>query len=680
MKWHRIILLLLFPFPAPAQEQVSPEVEQQLEAITEMTEEAETTDDSWWQQMEYLKKNKLNLNTASEADLIELGLLNSLQVNQLVNYKRLLGNFISIYELQAVPGWDPSLIQKLLPFITVSSPVIEKNRLLKQVNEGDYSVILRFSQIMEKAKGYLQKDSTRSYYAGDPTRLMLRCKYQYKNLLQYGFTVSKDAGEPLYHGASGGFDFYSFHFFAKNTGMVKAIALGDFTINLGQGLIHWQGFSFGSGGNAMHIKKQSAPLRPYNASGAFYFHRGAAVQIEKKNWQGISFLSVRNLDAKVNPDPVDGNEWISSIHTSGYHRTPSERLDKATLQQLAYGTSLRYKNRNWYSGFNMVQYGFNRRIEKDAVPYNRFALTGRHFSNYSLDYDFTYKNIHAFGEAAVDADRNTAFINGLLMSVHPKASLSFLYRNVAKDYQAFYGNAFTANSSVSNEKGIFAGLSLKPQAGWDIQWYAGLFHFPWLKYRTDAPSYSKELFVQVSYRPSKQTEIYSRYLSRQKGLNEKSDTNAMNEVLPFLNYSWRTQVSHRISKVFTIRHRFELLWYQPEKAERENGFLAFCDIFYKPDRSRISLNARLQYFESNGYNSRLYAYENDVLYYFAVPVFYDKGTRYYINLRYQLNRSVNLWIKWGQTIYNDRDTIGSGLDEIQGNKKSEIRILLSVAF
>jgi hypothetical protein len=89
---------------------------------------------------------------------------------------------------------------------------------------------------------------------------------------------------------------------------------------------------------------------------------------------------------------------------------------------------------------------------------------------------------------------------------------------------------------------------------------------------------------------------------------------------------------------------------------------------------------RLQYFESDSYNSRLYAYESDVLYYYAVPAFYDKGIKYYLNIKYTILKKTSLWIKWAQYIYNNTTAIGSGLDEIAGNKKSEIRILLSANF
>jgi hypothetical protein len=106
----------------------------------------------------------------------------------------------------------------------------------------------------------------------------------------------------------------------------------------------------------------------------------------------------------------------------------------------------------------------------------------------------------------------------------------------------------------------------------------------------------------------------------------------------------------------------------------------FVDIFYQPRFIRVSANLRLQYFETDGYDSRLYAYENDVLYYYSIPVFFDKGYRYYMNINYTFSKKFSCWFKWSQTIYQDKTSIGTGLDEIQGSHKSEFRVLARVLF
>ncbi|MEJ7586251.1 MAG: hypothetical protein WKI04_01690 [Ferruginibacter sp.] len=69
-----------------------------------------------------------------------------------------------------------------------------------------------------------------------------------------------------------------------------------------------------------------------------------------------------------------------------------------------------------------------------------------------------------------------------------------------------------------------------------------------------------------------------------------------------------------------------------------------------------------------------YAYENDVLYSFSIPVFYEKGYRYYVNVNYDLTKKLSVWLRCAQTIYKVQTEIGSGLDEIAGNKKTEVKL------
>lgn len=683
MKKFAFILLVWTPLSVIGQEELPEMMEQQLESMMEENEDDEMMDDSWWQYLVYLSKNKLNLNHVTEEELTGLKMLSAVQIDQFLQYRRLLGNFISIYELQSIPTWDIPLIRKILPYVTIgSSASLPKETFGKTLKNGHSNILLRYGRIVETAKGYQISDTGLNHYLGGPSRWMLRYKYQYKNRIRYGLTATKDAGERFFQGNHTGFDFYSFHFFASRPGIIKTIALGDYTVNMGQGLIHWQGLSFGKESDISFIKKQSEILSPYNSSGAVYFHRGAALQLTKANWQGAVFISLRNLDAKLQSAPADDEKWVTSIHTSGYHRTNSEITDKNALQLFTYGATLKYKRGGWYGAFNAVRYSFNHPVRKVAVlPYQLFSLAGKTFNHFSLDYGFTHKNLHSFGELAVDNQLNSAFIHGVLLNLHAKAGISVLYRNISKSFQSFFGNAFNVNSTVANEKGVLSGIALKPIYGLDINLFLDLYHFPWLKYRVDAPSYGRDVRLQTVYKPSKQTLIESRFRARLREQNQNNEQNILPEVIGYSTRSWRTQLSHRLNAAISLRHRFELLWYRTENTTiNEKGFLAFTDVFYKLPRQRLQFNGRIQYFDTNSYNSRLYAFESDVLYYYSIPAFYDKGMRYYVNARFTLNRMINLWLKWGQTIYSDKEVIGSGLDEITGNKKSEFRLLTNVAF
>lgn len=674
-----ISVMIILSSQARGQEP-SAAMEQQMEDITEAMEDAEVPDDSWWQHAETLIKNPLNLNTAGEDELKELQLLTPVQIAAFLSYRKLLGKLISIYELQAIPGWDIPTIENVLPYVTVTTRPTLKENIRDRFKNGEHQVVGRFSQLLKKPAGYHPPDSGRSHYTGSPAKLMLRYRYQHQNSMQYGITASKDAGEPfLGYPNRYGFDFHSFHYFSRHTGLVKTVALGDYTINLGQGLIHWQSLTFGKGNAAVNVKRQAQVLRPYNAAGYFFFNRGGAITLQKGNWESTVFTSVRKLDGNIAENDT-GEEIVTSIKTSGYRRTPAEIADKNSLQQFSWGANLNYRTTTWKVGLNTIHHYYDRSIQREVRLYNLHAVSGPQWSNYSIDYSYTYRNVHLFGETAIDRNGGRATLNSLIASLHSKVDVVLLQRDMQPAYQAMYGNAFTANTYPTNERGIYAGISLKPKRSIGVNMYADVYRFPWLRYRVDAPAGGTDYFVQLNYKPDKLTEIYSRFRSRSNPVNHRYDDNALYEATNASHRSWRTQISHRINSSVTIRHRFELLWYQAENAAGEKGFLAFFDLFYKPMGSRFSMNARIQYFDSDSYSSRLYAYENDVLYYYAVPVFYDRGSRYYINLQYRINRQMRLWLKLAQTVYTDRSSIGSGLDMIEGNKRPELRILLAAKF
>ena len=680
----RIFILLLFntlysPLTLDAQESPVSTIEQQLENLTDV-DQAETEDDSYHQQWERFRRNPLNMNAADENDLRELKILSGLQIANFLSYRKLFGKFISIYELQAVPSWDIQIIKKILPFITVAEPIDLADVFKTRFSKGDHTLSFRYSQVLEKSAGF-EKTSTGTKYLGSPPKLFLRYRYVYKNLLQFGVVGDKDAGEQFFKGAQKyGFDFYSFHFFARKLGSIQALALGDFTVNMGQGLIQWQSLAFRKSVDILATKRQSPVLRPYNSAGEFSFHRGVGVTLQKGKLETTGFISYRKLSANFVTDTVSYEEYITSFLNSGYHRTESEIAGRHKLGQLAIGGNIKYKGNNWHAGFNAIYFDFSSPVEKRQEPYNLYAINGKNWSNYSIDYSYTHRNLHFFGEAAVDKNFSKAFLNGLLISVDPRVDISFLHRNIDPQYQSNNGNAFTENTYPTNENGFYAGISIRPVLAWRFDAYVDVFKFPWLKYLVDAPSQGKDFLAQITYTPNKQLEVYTRFRSETKQGNQPDNNTALNYIVSLPKQNWRTQISYRINQTFAVRSRTELLWYDKNGKNAENGFLTFFDIVYKPPLKNYSGNIRLQYFETDDYNSRIYAYENDVLFYYSIPAFYDQGFRYYLNINYNLNSNISFWLKWSQSLYQNVESIGSGLDEIPGSRKSEIRVMARVIF
>ena len=267
-----------------------------------------------------------------------------------------------------------------------------------------------------------------------------------------------------------------------------------------------------------------------------------------------------------------------------------------------------------------------------------------------------------------------AFINGLIVSVDPKVDLSILYRNISKSYQSLYTNAFSENTFPTNEKGYYFGISTRPAVAWRVDAYADFYQFPWLKYQVDAPAIGKDYLLQILYKPNRLLEMYIRFRTESKFKNFNPDDLILSPVISANRQNIRSQINFKINSNITFRNRVEMVWFAIHPSDIQKGFLAFSDCIVKPMMKRYSGGIRLQYFETDDYNSRIYAYENDLLYSFSIPVFYDKGFRYYLNFNYGLTKNTTLWLRWSQTIYKDKSSIGTGLDEIMGNKKSEIKM------
>ena len=676
---YTFILVLFITMHTRAQvtEPVTPNTEQQLENITENNEDLETEDDSYLQQMVQFINNPINLNLADAAELNQLRILTPVQIQRFILYRSLVGKLVDMHELQAVPGWDISTIQKIRPYISVSLQVSVVGTLKGRLLHGDHSILLRVSQVPERSKGYLLDSSTTTnFYPGSPQKILVRYKYVYKNHFQYGLLAEKDAGEQFFKGKQKqGFDFYSAHIFIRKIGIIKSLAIGDFTVNLGQGLTQWQSLAFKKSVDVINIKREADVLRPYNSAGEINFHRGLGLTLIKRNWQFTLFGSYKNIDANLVADTSQNqDDFISSLQTSGYHRTKSEAADKGIQRQLAFGGNVSWRYKRLHLGINGIHYKFKFPIVKSAEPYNKYALKGNNFGNYSIDYGYTFKNLHFFGEAAFTSGFDKAFINGLILSASSHVDLSVLYRNISSSYQSLYTSAFTENTYPNNEKGLYAGISIKPNNYWRIDAYADFYKFPWLRYRVDAPSTGSDYLIQINYKPNKQLEIYTRYHAESKAINSNAGQLTLSPVIQQPKKNWRTQVSYKINTALTLRSRSEIIWFDKKGLDPEQGFLIYFDFIYKPLLEPFSGSLRLQYFETDGYNSRLYAYENDVLYSFSIPLFYDKGYKYYVNVNYDFGKKLSLWLKWAQTIYQDKRLVGSGLDEIKGNSKSEIKL------
>lgn len=650
-------------------------IENVVESVSENNAEdvdfADITD-----KLNYYKKHPINLNKANKEQLQDLTFLNPIQINALLNHIHVNGKLIDFLELQSLDAFDLQTIKKLGYFSYVTEPLgFETARLKKLIADANYDFLIRYQRVLQKQKGYFDVDNDKqSHYIGSPDKVFTRLRYNYKQKLSISLNTEKDAGEPL--GFSETYpspDFVSGNIYLKNFGAIKKLVVGNYSLQFGQGLSMWSGLSFGKGADIFSVAKQDVGLKPYNSVNEFSFLQGLSTQINWKKWEFTPFISYQKLDASAVINPQTNSIEIGNLQQSGLHRTHSEIKNKNRVLEKLIGANLSYKSRSVHVGFTAYKNNFSQKFATADATYNQFDFNQNNLTNLALNYNFTLQNTYFFGEFAQTLNYGYAYLNGFMSSLSPKLSLVGLQRNYQRNYYSFYNQAISEATQAVNEKGFYLGLQVKPVQ--KIEWltYVDVFKFPWLKYQVDAPSNGYEILSQVKYQPNKTMYLLLRYRNENKQQNTSNPEN-IKYVIPVNKENYRLEIQYQTSKSISLRNRIEVIKYQKESLKPELGFMAYQDISYQPMGKKLSGNLRFTLFQTTGFNSRIYAYENDVLYGFSIPAYQNEGLRFYINGRYTIKKGLDFWVRYALTNYFDKNQIGTGLELIDGNKKSEIKL------
>jgi hypothetical protein len=183
------------------------------------------------------------------------------------------------------------------------------------------------------------------------------------------------------------------------------------------------------------------------------------------------------------------------------------------------------------------------------------------------------------------------------------------------------------------------------------------------------------MLTQISYAISPEVQFYLRYRSEHKQKNQPGHESFTDFLVDSKKQSLRFHLSCQVSETLQLRGRIEWTSIVPVN---QQGLLVYSDCLYRPVNKVHRLTGRIALFDTDSYQSRVYAYENDVLYASSVPSFYGQGTRVYLIYNLQLTKYVGLWFRFAQTYYYDRNIIGTGLDEIRGKTKTEVRLQIRI--
>lgn len=708
-----IVLLLLLPAKyilaqdtIPKQKPVDDsDIEQELENTAESSENEEADYTSLLDALYQFREHPINLNNTTREELEQLQILTDIQIGNLFSHIARNGRLLTIYELQSIDGFDLQTIRRILPYVRVSDNFNTVHLSMHEMfKNGQNMVMLRYARVLEQQKGFTPIDSAQLYkspnsrYIGSPDKLYARYRFTYGTNVSWGVTAEKDQGELFFknnqrfkydwYNASlkghqgNGFDFYSAHFYLHNIRFIKALAIGDYQASFGQGLTMWSGYAFGKTADIMSAKKYASGIRPYTSVDENKFLRGAAATVGVKRWEATAFISRKHIDANITDTLADGEiAAVSSLQETGYHTTPGEIADKDAIIQTVYGGNVSYKGTRFNVGLTGMGYRLDKDFDRDLSYYNQFEFSARQNANLGLDYNFILRNFNFYGEEAISQNGGKAFLNGVLVSLDPRLSLTVMHRYYERNYQNLLSNAFAESTTAINEKGVYIGMVARPVTPLTLSAYYDRFEFPWLKYQVNAPSQGTDYMAQLDYTPSKKFDVYFRIRTRSKYKNTAEPVDDIDFIVPYKQTNYRINTTINVIPSVKLKNRVELVDYKLDDGRTAKGFLAYQDVTYSKLGSRFSATLRYALFQTDTYDARIYAFETDVPGSYSIPAYYYRGSRFYILLDYNITRRIEIWLRYSQTVFDNQDVISEGaLTEIDGNTKSEVKAEIRFKF
>ncbi len=603
-----------------------------LENLTSNEEVMQTNSDAA-ENLTLLVKNQMNINKTDESTLLGVGYLKEVQINEIMQYINQYGPLINVHELQTLPSINEQTFFWINSCFTIPGQA-QDQKLLHHLAGKEHSMLLiRYGA----APAHVPKEWT-----GSGDKASIRFQTMIPNKMRFGLSVEKDAGEQIRWDAAKnyyGFDNVNCYLHYQPSKKWKHITIGTQRLQFGQGLLMGGGFYAGKGAETITtLRKTGRAIIPvggtteygrlFGVSSTYYFTKHLSL---------TGFYSNTKEDARIDTT-AEKYAFIQSISETGYHRSFSELAKRKTIHVQLAGYHVRYESKHFSVGNTFLYRYVSQFIEPKETYYNQYYNRGKIFSGTSLDFQGRFQNMLLFAEVSVTAAGGNAFLAGTMMALHRNIDLSFLYRNYGKEYISPYAQAFAESSAVSNEKGLYVGIKIRPKKQWNIHAYADLFVFPWLKYRIHTPSSGEEYFIKIEYKPSKKTMLYFQHRHEQKSL----DVTGTMLTLPAIRQLSILYFEHKLSLTFTLRTRIQWGSYETNGIT-STGSLYAQDLIYK--KRKYQFTFRWMWYEVADYNARQYAYEPDVPYSFYIPAYTGKAIHPMLIVKYNVFTNIDCWFK-----------------------------------
>jgi len=585
------------------------------------------------EQMSDLQEYPVNINGGDEKEIGRLFFLTEFQIMVLTDHVRRNGKVVSLYELALLPAFDRNTVMLMAPFISLQSAK-ENGRKGYGRTTVTTTVSTHHVSVDDEPPG---------------TRSMLRMKHD-GNKLSLGLTAENDPGESFTFTQAVGPDFLSAFLMYENNGLIKRIIIGDYSLRFDEGLLFnsssWQGSWLSS--TSFMTGKSSATH--YTSSEENSFLRGVSIVIGGLNAGATLFASSNKIDARpiLNTDSIA--TAVTNLVNGGIHVSDAQCETRKILTERVAGLHLTVGNDKMRGGVTASVTCFSLPFLPDtSKAENIHAFAGSRLINLSAGFKAGTGPVLLFAEAALSMPGSWAATGGIRLKPSGRVTWNILARHFSPDYYAFHSGAFKVVSGPGNETGIAASVHVEAARHLFLTTAADHYRILWPRYRSSSPSYGNRAEIRGEYRPREDISLRLSFTSSSRDYDLPVETGTAafetraKRLLAFIFSYDLTDNAH-----FTTRASASVI-----SPSEEKGYLLCQDISYSFRAVPLRLWLRYALCTTEGYDSRLYAWENDMLSSFSVQAMYGESNRTYLMISWKPLERVEIRAKYAVSLRDD---------------------------
>ena len=573
-------------------------VEQVMEDIfNQLSEDGDLSYEDIEEELLSIADNPMDLNTVTQEELSRLMFLSDEQIDAILMYQYEHG-FKEIYELQLIDCLKDYEIRNLLPFVKVDSLEVQGFR-----SSGGKKIYFREVFHYAKHEMTLRMDARNiEDFEGDPMYGKLRYRFNYRNRVQAGVSVLRRQGDEAIRQEGERWD-YGGYIQLKDIGPMKTVVAGNYQASFGYGLVVGSPFKRGKSAYIQSTATTDEGLKKYSSVGdSYHYFHGVGATARVSSWADVSaFYSLRKGKEEA---------WNHVVGVNATGRWNRLKVGITAVETIE-ATSSQFRER--------LQASYSLEVKDDESK--RRATSGV----MGVNARWNMGKVDIWGEVATSHGNKwgVGVITGVRYRPISDFNLLAIYRYYSPEFDNVYANSLCSWSRMKDEHGGYLGVEYNRLKNWQLSAFGDVWKTGF------------ETMAQADFIPQKDYRMHTRFRVKRK---DEKDTYSLrwNMVYEFGQWKMKTQADGNMVQA---------------QGGWTYGWSVLQDVEYRFAKVPIVLQFRAQAFDAREWNNRVYIYENDVLYAYAIPFVYGLGGRFWLNARYKINDTFSLYLRVSETIY-----------------------------